>query len=102
MEKINLGTKPVNKISMFFGLIMYYLLRTKDGKNLEEFKNGMIKHKCEYDFAVYGYYEGHKNNHKCKHYGCNFITMKEENGEYINLFMRRMEREQKEYEANVL
>ena len=83
MEKINLGTKPVNKIRMFFGLIMYYLLRTKDSKNLEEFKSGMIKHQCEYDYEIMGYTDGRESHHNCKHYGCNFVTAEDINGNWI-------------------
>lgn len=44
-------------------------------KTWEEFKSGLIKHKCDFDYKnpqityKYPYY-------KCKHFGCNIVTYK--------------------------
>lgn len=64
-------------------LTPFWLLYPGDRKTWDEFRNGLVKHKCEYDYddlridKLGGHY-------CCKHYGCTIITMRNKDGSWIN------------------
>ncbi len=79
---ISLGKKSIwwrIKIFLVSPFWLFSLSPTK--KSWKEFANGLISHKCEYDYENpvtdnYGKY------YCCKHYGCNIVSLKNEDGTY--------------------
>jgi len=54
-------------------------------KSWKEFKYGMISHKCEYDYdnPVTEKHDSYLSTHfNCKHYGCNIVSHRDENGNF--------------------
>jgi hypothetical protein len=54
-------------------------------KSWKEFKYGMISHKCEYDYdkPIVEKRGGYEHTHfDCKHYGCNIVSVTDEDGNF--------------------
>ncbi len=68
------------KIRLIFYTPFWFLSTSPDRKTWAEFKSGLIKHECKFDyenpkFDKFKYY-------KCKHFGCNIISTKNEDGSW--------------------
>jgi hypothetical protein len=70
---INLGRKTVWWIIKIFLLCPIWVLRISPNKKTwEEFKYGLINHKCDFDYEKLVPDEKYKY-HPCKHFGCGII-----------------------------
>lgn len=49
-------------------------------KTWKEFKSGLIKHQCKYDYSKPCYDNG--KHYKCEHIGCNIVSVKNEDGSW--------------------
>ena len=47
-----------------------------------ELKYGLIRHTCECDYEN-RVPDEYKYHYKCRHYGCNFVTIREKDGSWI-------------------
>lgn len=85
--RINLGSKTFWwKVGVFLLAPLWATSTSPTRKLWDEFKHGLIKHKCVFDYnnpvkspPPYEKYE----YFKCKHYGCNIVSMTNEDGTYI-------------------
>lgn len=69
---INLGKKTIGwKIRVFFSSILWFLYVSPNKKTWEEYKHGLIKHKCDFDKRLK--YENDYKYYECKHFGCNMV-----------------------------
>lgn len=59
----------------------WFLSISPDKKNWEEFKSGMINHKCTFNYSKPLIEQSYKY-WACEHFGCNIVTMKDQNGNW--------------------
>lgn len=60
----------------------FWILSTSDTrKSWLEFKSGLIKHDCSYDYSK-PYRDDFGKYYSCKHVGCNVISLQNEDGSW--------------------
>lgn len=78
--------EPLMSLSEKIQLILltpFWLLSiSPDKKTWAEFKSGLIKHKCTYDYSK-PIYDKHGRYYKCEHLGCNIVSVKNEDGSWF-------------------
>lgn len=57
---------------------------TTKKKSWSEFKGGLIKHECEFDYDNIHEPEKYGGYAKCKHYGCNTVTVQSLSGDWLS------------------
>ena len=70
------------KVKSFLFSIHWFFTISEDKKTRDEFYNGLIEHKCEFDYEnIEG--KGLGKYCCCKHHGCNFVTMRKTEGGWL-------------------
>ena len=69
------------KLQIFFLSPLWFFSTSVTRKSWAEFKSGLIKHNCEFDYSQKNHNDG--KYYKCKHFGCNIISMKNEDGTWV-------------------
>ncbi len=55
-----------------------------NSKTFDEFRYGLISHKCEFDYDVLTYAKG-TPYYKCKHFGCGIVSCQTPDGKWLPL-----------------
>jgi hypothetical protein len=77
----NVPTSLIWKLKVLFTTPLWLLSTSDTKKSWNEFYYGLIKHDCDYDYTKL---EGDKyKHHPCKHYGCNIVSIKDKNGNWL-------------------
>lgn len=78
----NVPTSIWWRLKVFFASILWKLNTSENKKSWAQFYYGLIKHKCEFDYDnLRG--DGYGKHYKCKHFGCNFVSIQDKNGNWI-------------------
>lgn len=81
-----LGKKSIGYyIQLVLVTPFWFLSLSATKKSWKEFKYGLISHKCEYDYdkPVVEKHKGYEHTHfDCKHYGCNIVSVTDEDGKF--------------------
>lgn len=92
-KRILLSPEPTTKmwkIKMWFARIGWKMHKSPTKKSWENYYYSMIPHKCEYDYS--NIIRTDMWHCKCKHHGCNFSTIKDEDDEYYDPELRELTR----------
>jgi len=76
---INLGKKTFwwrVRVVLYSPIWFFYESLTK--KSWEEFKHGLITHKCEFDRSTYEALDENLRLYSCKHFGCNMADIEDD------------------------
>jgi len=68
------------KLQILFLSPFWFFSTSPSRKTWEEFKSGLIKHECKYDFSKPCYDNG--KYYKCEHLGCNIVEVRNEDGSW--------------------
>jgi hypothetical protein len=80
LNKADVSSSLFYKIQLIL-LSPFWLLSTSPSrKSWKEFKNGLIKHECKYDYSKPSYDTG--KHYKCEHLGCNIVSVRNEDGSW--------------------
>ena len=71
--------KTVYYLKLLLITPLWFFYRSKSKKTWPEFKSGLIEHEHQWDYKNTVYEKGHKH-YPCKHLGCNYISVYEEDG----------------------
>jgi hypothetical protein len=65
-------------------ILLPFWLGAENPKSWGDFKSSMVPHECEYDYEN-KITEGRFSHYECKHKGCTIVTMKDKNGDWLNI-----------------
>ena len=71
------------KIKLYMASVLWFLYSSETKKTWKEMYYGFVPHKCEFDYKNK---VSEKNNgayFPCKHYGCNIVSVYDENDKLI-------------------
>lgn len=70
------------KVKLILTSLLWAISTSEDKKSWKEFYYGLINHDCEFN---YDNLTGDKfgNHYECKHFGCNTVTVRDKNGEWV-------------------
>lgn len=71
------------KLQLWFWTLLWYAQPIEEAKTWEQFYYGLISHKCEFDYENV-YKDRYFHYCRCKHYGCNVVTLKDAEGKWLN------------------
>lgn len=72
-------------LQIIFVTPLWFFSLSPTKKSWKEFKYGLISHKCEFDYdnPVTEKHDSYISTHfNCKHYGCNIVSHRDENGNF--------------------
>jgi len=72
------GSSLFHKIEIILLSPFWFFSISPTRKTWKEFKSGLIKHICKYDYSRPNYDMG--KHYKCEHLGCNIVSVKNEDG----------------------
>lgn len=79
-----LGVKDkwwILRVIVLSPLWLLYINEKGSKKSWKQFKYGLIKHKCEFDYNN-PETDKHGSYYPCKNYGCNIVTTRDINGKF--------------------